>query len=80
MSSPNAAWIHAGRGEKRAGITLAPAKPYQFTTTADLLGWRKAVDGSWFLGLFVETGRVKDAGRKPRCARSRKNFRTSNSA
>ncbi len=46
--------------EKRAGITLAPAKPYQFTTTSDLLGWRKAVDGSWFLGLFVETGRVKD--------------------
>ena len=47
--------------EKRAGFTLAPAKPYQFRTTADLLGWRKAVDGSWFLGLFVETGRVKDA-------------------
>ena len=45
---------------QRAGITLAPAKPYHFTTTADLLGWRKAVDGSWFLGLFVTTGRVKD--------------------
>jgi sulfite reductase (NADPH) hemoprotein beta-component len=46
---------------KRAGITLAPAKPYKFTTTGDLYGWRKAVDGSWFLGLFVETGRIKDA-------------------
>jgi sulfite reductase (NADPH) hemoprotein beta-component len=46
--------------EKRAGFTLAPAKPFQFTTTADLYGWRQAVDGSWFLGLFVETGRVKD--------------------
>ena len=46
----------------RAGITLAPAKPYQFTTTADLLDWRKAVDGSWFLGLFVESGRIKDVG------------------
>jgi sulfite reductase (NADPH) hemoprotein beta-component len=45
----------------RAGITLGPAKPYQFTTTSDLLGWRKAVDGSWFLGLFVESGRVKGA-------------------
>jgi len=45
----------------RAGLTLAPAKPYRFTTTADLLGWHQAVDGSWFLGLFVETGRVKDA-------------------
>ena len=46
----------------RAGITLAPAKPCKFTTTADLLDWRKAVDGSWFLGLFVESGRIKDAG------------------
>jgi sulfite reductase (NADPH) hemoprotein beta-component len=46
---------------QRAGITLAPAKPCKFTTTADLLGWHKATDGKWFLGLFVETGRVKNA-------------------
>ena len=49
---------------RRAGITLAPAKPYQFTTTSDLLGWRKAVDGSWFLGVFVESGRVKGVQKK----------------
>jgi sulfite reductase (NADPH) hemoprotein beta-component len=47
---------------QRAGLTLAPAKPYHFTTTSDLLDWRKAVDGSWFLGLFVESGRIKNAG------------------
>lgn len=47
---------------QRAGITLAPHKPYQFTTTGDLLDWRKAVDGRWFLGLFIESGRIKDAG------------------
>lgn len=46
---------------QRAGITLAPAKPYKFTSTADLLGWHKATDGKWFLGLFVNMGRVKDA-------------------
>jgi len=45
---------------RRAGITLEPARPYEFTSTADLLGWHQAVDGSWFLGLFVETGRIKD--------------------
>ena len=28
--------------------------------TGDLYGWHKAVDGKWFLTLFVETGRVKD--------------------
>jgi sulfite reductase (NADPH) hemoprotein beta-component len=55
--------------EKRAGFTFAPAKPYKFTTTSDLYGWRKAVDGSCFLGLFVETGRVKDVeGRKLKTA------------
>ncbi len=48
----------------RAGITLAPAKPYNFTTTSDLLGWRKAVDGSNFLGVFVESGRVKGVQKK----------------
>ncbi len=46
---------------QRAGITLAPAKPYRFTTTADLLDWHKSIDGKWFLGVFVETGRVKNA-------------------
>jgi sulfite reductase (NADPH) hemoprotein beta-component len=46
---------------ERAGITLAPAKPYEFTTMQDLLGWHKAVDGTWFLGLFVNMGRVQDA-------------------
>jgi sulfite reductase (NADPH) hemoprotein beta-component len=46
---------------RRAGITLAPARPYNFTTMGDLLGWHRAVDGTWFLGLFVETGRVKEA-------------------
>jgi sulfite reductase (NADPH) hemoprotein beta-component len=46
---------------QRAGLTLAPAQPYKFTTTADLLGWHKATDGRWFLGMFVASGRVKDA-------------------
>jgi sulfite reductase (NADPH) hemoprotein beta-component len=61
IAERGADWARA-EVEKRAGFKLEPAKPYQFTTMADLLGWRKAVDGSWFLGLFVETGRVKDAG------------------
>ncbi|HWN93846.1 MAG TPA: NADPH-dependent assimilatory sulfite reductase hemoprotein subunit [Methylomirabilota bacterium] len=45
---------------KRAGITLQPARDYKFTTTGDLYGWHKAVDGSWFFTLYVETGRIKD--------------------
>lgn len=45
---------------RRAGFTLAPARDYAFTTTGDLYGWHRAVDGSRFLTLYVETGRIKD--------------------
>ena len=46
---------------QRAGITIEPARSYQFTTTGDNYGWHKALDGTNFLTLFVETGRIKDA-------------------
>ncbi|HEY0865524.1 MAG TPA: NADPH-dependent assimilatory sulfite reductase hemoprotein subunit [Lacunisphaera sp.] len=45
---------------RRAGVTVTPARPYAFTTMGDLYGWHRAVDGSHFLTLFVETGRIKD--------------------
>jgi Sulfite reductase, beta subunit (hemoprotein) len=45
---------------RRAGITFEPARPYKFTTTGDLYGWHRAVDGKLFLTVFVETGRIKD--------------------
>lgn len=48
--------------EQRAGIKLEPAHPYEFTTTGDAYGWHPALDGTWFFTLFVETGRIKDAG------------------
>lgn len=54
-----AEWARA-EVEKRAGVKLAPAKPFKFTTMSDLYGWHKQMDGRWFLTLFVETGRVKD--------------------
>jgi sulfite reductase (NADPH) hemoprotein beta-component len=59
IAERGADWARA-EVERRAGLKLAPARPFQFTSTGDLYGWRRAVDGSWFLGLFVETGRVKD--------------------
>lgn len=45
---------------RRAGIQLQPVRSFQFTTTTDLYGWHRAVDGTNFLGVYVETGRVKD--------------------
>ena len=47
---------------QRAGITLEPARSYEFKTTGDTYGWNKALDGTNVLTLFVETGRIKDAG------------------
>jgi sulfite reductase (NADPH) hemoprotein beta-component len=52
-------WVRA-EIEAKLGFKLERARPFTFTTMGDLYGWRRAVDGSWFLGLFVETGRVKD--------------------
>lgn len=45
---------------RRLGAPLAPARPYQFTRQGDLLGWHRQSDGRWFLGLFVENGRIRD--------------------
>ncbi len=62
------AWVRA-EFERRAGFTLEPPRPFQFTSTGDLYGWHQAVDGSWFLTLYVETGRVKDVeGRRLKTA------------
>ena len=46
--------------ESRLGFQLAEARPYQFTQQGDTFGWGTAADGSRYLGLYVETGRVKD--------------------
>ena len=50
--------------ERRAGIKLEAAKPYKFTGQGDLLGWHKQLNGKYFLGLFVEMGRIQDVPQK----------------
>jgi sulfite reductase (NADPH) hemoprotein beta-component len=57
-------WFRA-QVESRAGIRLAPARPFAFTSQGDRLGWHRQADGRWFLGIFVENGRIKD---RPGCA------------
>jgi sulfite reductase (NADPH) hemoprotein beta-component len=47
--------------ERRAGVTLQPARPFEFVRQGDLLGWHQQSDGRYFLGLFVENGRVADS-------------------
>jgi sulfite reductase (NADPH) hemoprotein beta-component len=55
-------WFRAELGQ-RLGAPLPAAKAFLFRGQGDAFGWFKQLDGNWFLGLFVETGRVKDADR-----------------
>ena len=53
------AWFK-GEVEKRSGITLAPERPFKFTTIEDPHGWHECIDGTWFYGLHILSGRVVD--------------------
>lgn len=46
--------------QERTGIKMEPARPFAFTRQGDLLGWHQQADGNFFLGLFVENGRIRD--------------------
>jgi len=51
--------------EKRAGITFADSKPYEFTGRGDRIGWTDGIDGKLHLALFIENGRLLDYPGKP---------------
>jgi sulfite reductase beta subunit-like hemoprotein len=46
--------------DSRLGFNLEDAKPIEFSRQGDRFGWHQQADGNHFLGLFVETGRIKD--------------------
>ncbi|MFT3780622.1 MAG: NADPH-dependent assimilatory sulfite reductase hemoprotein subunit [Nibricoccus sp.] len=46
--------------EKRSGVTFGPIRRFEFTTIQDPHGWHRAVDGTWFYGLHILSGRIKD--------------------
>jgi len=46
--------------EKFAGFPLEEAKPFEFVTNNDRLGWTQSSDKMWHYGLFIENGRIKD--------------------
>ncbi len=61
VAEKGAAWFRA-EVEQRAGFKLAEAKPYRFERQGDLFGWHRQSDGNWFLGVYVESGRIRDNG------------------
>jgi sulfite reductase (NADPH) hemoprotein beta-component len=46
--------------ERRSGLTIQPARPYQFERSGDVYGWSDNEDGTSNLLLFVEGGRIRD--------------------
>jgi sulfite reductase (NADPH) hemoprotein beta-component len=53
-------WFRA-EVEKRIGFKFGPARSFTFDRQGDAYGWGLAHDGKWFLGLFVQDGRIQDA-------------------
>ncbi|MEO6182517.1 MAG: NADPH-dependent assimilatory sulfite reductase hemoprotein subunit [Verrucomicrobiota bacterium] len=49
-----------GELEQRVGFKFETARSHNFTKQGDLFGWHQQFDGKDFLGLYVETGRIKD--------------------
>jgi sulfite reductase (NADPH) hemoprotein beta-component len=58
------AWFK-GEVEKRSGIKFAPARDFNFTSIQDPMGWHQGVDGLWFYGLHILSGRIKDLPKWP---------------
>jgi sulfite reductase (NADPH) hemoprotein beta-component len=55
--------------EKRAGFSLGAIRRFEFTTIQDPHGWHPGIDGTWFYGLHILSGRIKDlAGWKMKTA------------
>jgi sulfite reductase (NADPH) hemoprotein beta-component len=61
LEERGADWFR-GEVERRLGARLEPARPFQFVRQGDLFGWHRQGNGRYFLGLYVETGRVRDQG------------------
>ncbi|NMH61468.1 assimilatory sulfite reductase (NADPH) hemoprotein subunit [Alteromonas ponticola] len=51
--------------EKRAGVSFAESRPYEFTGRGDRFGWVEGIDGKHHLTVFIENGRILDFPNKP---------------
>jgi len=46
--------------ERRAGLSFTAARAFEFATIQDPHGWHEGTDGTWFYGLHILSGRIKD--------------------
>jgi sulfite reductase (ferredoxin) len=54
-------WFRAAV-ERRLGHALQPAEPLSWQPVDDHLGWHEQGDGRYYLGIFIENGRIADVG------------------
>jgi len=47
--------------ERRLGYSVEDPRKLEWHSAHDHLGWHNQGDGRWFLGLFIENGRIKDS-------------------
>jgi len=48
--------------ERRLGWQLEEPRKFAFVGNGDVYGWQQSTDGKWHYTLFVENGRIQDAG------------------
>ena len=46
--------------QRRVNFCLPQPMPFKFERQGDAFGWNRQADGRLFLGLFIETGRIRD--------------------
>ena len=51
-----------GEMERRLNVWLDPPRQLRWDGTGDHVGWEQQTDGRWYLGIFVENGRIQDSG------------------
>ena len=54
-------WFRA-EVQKRLGFELQPPEPLAWKPVDDHLGWHEQGDGRWYIGIYIENGRIADAG------------------
>ena len=53
------AWFKA-EVEQRSGVRFGAARAFAFSTIEDAHGWHRCADGTWFHGLHILSGRIRD--------------------
>ena len=48
--------------ERRLGWQLETPRPFAFVGNGDVYGWQRSTDGLWHYTLFIQNGRILDAG------------------